>query len=85
MPRYRSIDEILAEEDELGLLNVKLRPRAARTPEGERDAQLVRDVNAFFDRTGHVPDPEAADYEEMRLGMLWAGLVGRGQGPSCAA
>jgi hypothetical protein len=78
MPRYRSIDEILAEEDELGLLNVKLRPRAARTPEGERDAQLVRDVNAFFDRTGHVPDPEAADYEEMRLGMLWTGLVGRG-------
>ena len=78
MPRYRSIDEILAEEDDLGLLNVKLRPRAARTPEGERDAQLVRDVNAFFDRTGHVPDPEAADYEEMKLGMLWAGLVGRG-------
>ena len=78
MPRYRSIDEILAEEDELGLLDVKVRAPAARTPEGERDAQLVRDVNAFFDRKGHVPDPEALDYEEMKLGMLWSQLIARG-------
>jgi hypothetical protein len=78
MPRYRSIDEILEEEDELGLLNVKLRPRAARSPEGERDAELVREVNRFYERKGHVPDPDAGDYEEMRLAVLWAGLIGRG-------
>lgn len=78
MPRYRSIDEILAEEDELGLLDVKIRARPARTPEGERDAQLVRDVNAFFERTGHVPDPEALDYEEMRLGVIWEKLARKG-------
>lgn len=78
MARYRSIEEILTEEDDLGLLNVTLRPRAARTPEGERDADLVREVNRFFERTGRVPDPEAADYEEMRLAILWAGLAGRG-------
>lgn len=78
MARYRSIEEILAEEDELGLLNVTLRPRAARTPEGERDAELVREVNRFFERTGHVPDPEATGYEEMRLGILWAALRARG-------
>jgi hypothetical protein len=78
MARYRSIEEILAEEDELGLLHVNIRPRAARTPEGERDAELVREVNRFFERTGRVPDPEAADYEEMRLAILWAGLTGRG-------
>jgi len=78
MPRYRSIDEVLAEEDELGLLDVKIRARAARTPEGERDAQLVRDVNAFFDRTSRVPDPGAFDYEEMRIGMLWSQLIARG-------
>ena len=78
MPRYRSIDEILAEEDELGLLDVRIRARAARTPEGERDAELVREVNRFFERTGHVPDPEATGYEEMRLGILWAGLLARG-------
>jgi hypothetical protein len=76
--RYRSLDEVLGEEDELGLLDVNIRPRAARTSDGDRDAELVRDVNAFFDRAGHVPDPEAADYEEMKLGMLWAGLVARG-------
>ena len=62
----------------LGLLDVKIRARAARTPEGERDAQLVRDVNVFFDRTGRVPDPEALDYEEMRIGMLWSQLTARG-------
>ncbi|MFY0622451.1 MAG: GIY-YIG nuclease family protein [Pelagimonas sp.] len=78
MPRYRSIDEVLSEEDELGLLDMKIRARAARTTEGERDAQLVRDVNAFFDRTGRVPDPEALDYEEMKLGMLWSQLIARG-------
>lgn len=78
MARYRSIDEILAEEDELGLLNVKIRPRGVRTSEEERDGQLVRDVNAFFERTGHVPDQEALDYEEMRLGTLWSRLVARG-------
>lgn len=75
MARYRSIEEILGEEDDLGLLNVTLRPRAARSPEGERDAELVREVNRFFERTGRVPDPEAADYEEMRLAILWAGLA----------
>ena len=85
MPRYRSIDEILSEEDELGLLNVKLRPRAARTPEGELDADLVREVNRFFDRTGRVPDPEAADYDEMRLAILWAGLVERENAGDLAA
>jgi len=78
MARHRSIEEILTEEDDLGLLNVTLRPRAARTPEGERDAELVRAVNWFFERTGRVPDPEAADYEELRLAILWAGLAGRG-------
>lgn len=78
MARYRSIDEILEEEDELGLLKVKIRARAARTPEGEQDAQLVREVNAFFERTGHVPDQGALDYEEMRLGILWSQLLARG-------
>ena len=78
MARYRSIEEILAEEDELGLLNVTLRPRAARTPERERDAQLVAQVNGFFDRTGRVPSSEAADHDEMRLGVIWRRLVDKG-------
>lgn len=78
MARYRSIEEILAEEDDLGLLNVTLRPRAARTPERERDAQLVEQVNGFFERTGRVPSPEAADHDEMRLGVIWKRLADKG-------
>jgi hypothetical protein len=78
MARYRSLDEVLGEEDDLGLLNVTLRPRSSRTPEGERDAELVREANRFFHRAGRAPDPESLDYEEMRLGMLWAALVARG-------
>ena len=79
MPRYRSIEEILDENDELGLLNVTLRPRATRSPEQERDAQLVAEVNAFFDRHGRVPDAAAVDHDEMRLGMIWGKLVAKGE------
>ncbi|NGQ90953.1 GIY-YIG nuclease family protein [Rhodobacter sp. HX-7-19] len=78
MARYRSIEEILAEEDDLGLLNVTLRPRAARTPERERDAQLVEKVNEFFERSGRVPNPEAEDHDEMRLGVIWKRLADNG-------
>lgn len=78
MARYRSIEEILAEEDELGLLNVTLRPRAARTPDRERDAQLVEQVNGFFERTGRVPSLEAEDHDEMRLGVIWKRLADKG-------
>ena len=78
MPRYRSIDEILAEEDELGLLDVKVRVGATCTPERERDAQMIREVNQFFERIGRVPASEAADHEEMKLGVLWENLVRKG-------
>ena len=78
MSRYRSIDEILAEEDELGLLDVRIRARAARTPDRERDAQLVEQVNGFFERKGRVPSPEAADHDEMRLGVIWKRLADKG-------
>jgi hypothetical protein len=81
MPRYRSIEEILEENDELGLLNVALRPRATRSPERERDAQLVAEVNAFFDQHGRVPDAGAVDHDEMRLGMIWGRLVAKGEAP----
>jgi hypothetical protein len=84
MPRYRSIDEILEEEDELNLLEVSLRARSVRTPDRERDAQLVTEVNAFFDRHGRSPDPSSADHDEMRLGMIWARLAARGSAADLA-
>lgn len=84
MPRYRSIDEILEEEDDLGLLQVTLRARAVRSPDRERDAQLVAEVNGFFDRTGRVPDPASRDHDEMRLGVIWGRLAAKGAAPDLA-
>lgn len=81
MPRYRSIEEILEEEDDLGLLQVTLRARAARSPDRERDAQLVAEVNAFFERTGRIPDPASQDHDEMRLGVIWGKLAAKGTAP----
>ena len=81
MPRYRSIEEILEEDDDLGLLQVSLRARAARSPDRERDAQLVAEVNAFFDQTGRVPDPDSQDHDEMRLGVIWGKLAAKGTAP----
>ena len=55
MARYRSLDEILEEDDELDLLQVTLRARATRSPERERDAQLIGEVNDFvLDHNGSV-------------------------------
>lgn len=84
MARYRSIEEILEEEDNLGLLQVTLRARATRSPDRERDAQLVTEVNVFFDRTGHVPDPASRDHDEMRLGVIWGRLAAKGNASDLA-
>lgn len=81
MPRYRSIEEVLEEEDNLGLLQVNLRARAVRSPDWERDAQLVKAVNAFFDRTGRVPNPASQDHDEMRLGVIWGKLEAKDTAP----
>lgn len=79
MPRYRSIDDILDEEDEFGLLEVRLKSRASRTPERERDAQLVAQVNDFYDRHGRLPDSGAHDHDEMRLAIIWGKLIAKGE------
>lgn len=77
MPRYKSIDDILEEPDDLGLLEVKLKPRATRSSEDERNAAVVREVNAFFERTGRLPDPGGHDHDDMRLGVIWEKIVAR--------
>lgn len=76
MPRP-TLDEIFDEPDEFGLLDVRLKPRGARPPELERDAGLVREVNDFYDRHGRLPNENASDHDEMRLGTIWSGLAGR--------
>jgi len=76
MPRP-TLDEIFDEPDEFGLLDVRLKPRGVRTPDLERDAGIVREVNDFHDLHGRLPDESAADHEEMRLGTIWNSLVDR--------
>ncbi len=76
MPRP-TLDEILDDPDDFGLLDVRLKPRGTRPPELERDAGLVREVNDFYDQRGRLPNEDASDHDEMRLGTIWSGLAGR--------
>lgn len=66
-----TLDEIFAEPDEFGLLDVSPRGNGARQSE---DSGLVglRQISAFFERQGRLPDQDSSDHEEMRLGTIWA-------------
>lgn len=66
-----TLDEIFSEPDEFGLLD--LLPKNIGTRQSE-DSGLVglRQVSAFFERQGRLPDQDSSDHEEMRLGTIWA-------------
>jgi hypothetical protein len=74
MPRP-TLDEIFAEPDEYGLLEVKLKP-GSPSAGADRGVAIMKDVSAFYERHGRVPDADAADHEEMRLGTIWEALRG---------
>ena len=80
MTRYRSLDEIFDEEDEFGLLEIRQRASANSTPDS-RNAEIVAQVNAFWERHGRLPDDNSLDLEEMRLGTIWRSIR---TGPSAA-
>ena len=65
-----TLDEIFAEPDEYGLLDItqSLRPATGKT---DRGLTALRDVVAFVEKTGHLPDANSADHDEMRLGSIW--------------
>ncbi|MBY6006658.1 GIY-YIG nuclease family protein [Salipiger bermudensis] len=65
-----TLDEIFAEDDEFGLLNVKPRAGGGGAAQ-DRGLQALRDVMAFQDMHGRLPDPDAFDHDEMRLGSIW--------------
>ena len=74
MPRYRSLDEIFDEPDEFGLLEIKERADAsANTPEA-RNAEIVGQVNSFYEAHGRIPDDNSLDLEEMKLGTIWRSI-----------
>lgn len=73
MGRYRSLDEIFDEEDEFGLLEIRQRASASSTPDN-RNAEIVAQVNAFWERHGRLPDDNSLDLEEMKLGTIWRSI-----------
>ena len=68
-----TLDDIFAEPDEFGLLDVKLSAFGAKA--GADSATINREIEAFRIRHGRLPDPEALDHEEMRLGTIRVRMV----------
>ena len=65
-----SLDDIFAEDDEFGLLDVK--PRAARGGAAQdRGVTALLEVTNFYEHHSRLPDPDAMDHDEMRLGAIW--------------
>ncbi|MCL7997032.1 GIY-YIG nuclease family protein [Brucella sp. 21LCYQ03] len=66
-----SLDDIFNEPDEFGLLNVRPKARGGQSTDDERNVAIVQQTNAFFDNHGRLPDGNADDHDEMRLGTIW--------------
>lgn len=67
-----TLDDIFAEPDEFGLLDVK--PAPVGTRGSDRSLAALAEVTGFRERHGRLPDPDASDHDEMRLGTILAGL-----------
>ncbi|MBK1667378.1 hypothetical protein CKO28_04960 [Rhodovibrio sodomensis] len=76
MPRYRSLDEVFQDEDPHGLLEIRTGAGRASAP-ADRNASAVARVNAFYEIHGRLPDENARDVEEMKLGAIWKSLGGQ--------
>lgn len=74
MPRYRSLDEIFDEPDEFGLLEIKERNRGQAATPDARNAEIVSQVNGFYEAHGRIPDDNSLDLEEMKLGTIWRSI-----------
>ena len=72
-----SLDDIFAEDDAFGLLDITFRPGATVTPVEELEIDIVREVNDFHDLHGRLPDAKSTDIAEFRLGILWTKIDGR--------
>ncbi|WP_319413378.1 GIY-YIG nuclease family protein [uncultured Cohaesibacter sp.] len=68
-----TLDDIFAENDEYGLLEVNLRSgRSSST--SDHGVGTLKQVSAFLESHGRVPDPDADDLDEMRLGSIWEAI-----------
>jgi hypothetical protein len=74
MPRYRSLEEIFDEPDEFGLLEIEMRNRGEVATADARNAEIVCQVNSFYEAHGRIPDDNSLDLEEMKLGTIWRSI-----------
>ncbi len=68
MPRP-TLDDIFAEPDKFGLLQVAPQKQAVSKSDG--GTAVLSDVTRFFEHHCRLPDSDAEDHEEMRLGTIW--------------
>lgn len=68
-----TLDDILNEPDEFGLLDVKS-SAVLRSSDDDKRASILLEVDAFKQKHGRAPNPDALDHEEMRLGTIWEKL-----------
>lgn len=65
-----SLDDIFAEHDEFGLLDLKQRgARSGSTT--DRGIMVLLDVTRFVEQNSRLPDPNALGHDEMKLAITW--------------
>lgn len=69
MPRP-TLEEVFADSDPHGLLDVRPSPSPRRSGTDE-ERLIAEQVEAFRQKHGRDPDPDAVDHDEMRLGTIW--------------
>jgi hypothetical protein len=65
-----SLEEIFAEDDEFGLLDVRTRASRGGSSQ-DRSVTALLEVTDFFELNGRLPDSDSIDHDEMRLGAIW--------------
>lgn len=74
-PKQRTLDDIFAESDELGLLTVAPPPSSAPTSD-QRLLAALQAIEAFVRKHGHEPGQDGADLAEAMLAVQLAALRG---------
>lgn len=69
-----TLEEIFAEPDEYGLLDVPAVSLGRQSSEAG-GVSILREVTRFYERYGRLPNPDASDLEEMRLGTIWGKIA----------
>ncbi len=67
-----TLDDIFSEPDQFGLLKVQFSKAGSQKTNWE--LSVLDDVSNFVESKGHLPNPDATDHEEMRLGIIWEKL-----------